>query len=386
MTKLAIITTHPIQYYAPIFKLLHKRNVINLKVFYTWGQTATNSYDPGFNRKITWDTPLLGGYPYEWVNNTSVNPGSHHFKGIINPGLIAQVNNWQPDAVLIIGWAYHSHLRALHYFKNKIPVYFRGDSTLLNKTSKIRDIIKSIFLRWVYNHIDHAFYVGSNNKDYYRKYGLKDKQLSFAPHAVDNDRFKMERSAEAAQLRASLKINEEDILILFAGKFEPVKNIKLLLTAFIKLNTPNVHLLLTGNGIDEPLLKEQVAESNKTDKIHFLDFKNQNYMPVLYQASDLFCLPSKSESWGLSVNEAMACKKAILVSDKCGCAIDLVREEENGAIFKSGSLDDLMSCLTKLTKSKNLLTDYGNASGSIIKPWNFLNIAKAIENKLADAR
>jgi glycosyltransferase involved in cell wall biosynthesis len=382
MKKLAIITTHPIQYYAPVFKLLQSRGEIKIKVFYTLGIDSGKKNDPGFGKRVEWDIPLLEGYDYEWVNNTATDPGSANFKGIINPELIAQINNWEPSAVLVYGWAYHSHLRAIRYFKNKIPVYFRGDSTLLNEPKGIKGIIKYYFLRWVYKHVDHAFYVGQNNKNYYKKYGLKDNQLSFAPHAVDNARFSIKRNVEAAKLRSSLNIKEKDILILFAGKFEPVKNIELLLSAFINLNNDDVHLLLVGNGINEQKLKTKAAKSNLADNIHFLNFKNQTYMPVIYQASDLYCLPSMSESWGLSINEAMACEKTVLASDKCGCAIDLVRDEENGHIFKSGNADDILLCLTQLTKNKELLTQYGNASALRINDWNFLAIAKSVENKL----
>jgi len=382
MIKLAIVTTHPIQYYAPVFKLLYERKNISIKVFYTRGEGALDCFDHGFGKKIKWDIPLLDGYPYEWVTNTAANPGSHHFKGIINPGLIDQVNAYKPDAVLVIGWAYSGHLKAIRYFKNKIPVYFRGDSTLLTETSRIKSIMKSIFLKWVYRHVDYAFYNGTANKDYFKKYGLKEQQLIFAPHAIDNERFKIDRTAYVAELHSRLKIKEKDILILFAGKFEPVKNIDLLLSAFLNLNSPNVHLLSVGNGVNEQSLKLKAAKSSLSNNIHFLDFKNQTYMPVLYQASDLFCLPSLSETWGLAVNEAMACSKAILVSDKCGCAIDLVKNGENGAIFKSGSLADLTACLKKLTASKELLTNYGKVSGSIINSFSFLNISKAIESKL----
>src|SRR6478609_3539591 len=99
--KLAIITTHPIQYYAPVFKLLHQRKIIDIKVFYTWGEGAANKYDPDFGKAIAWDIPLLDGYPYEWAENTAADAGSHHFQGIINPGLINQINNYNPDAVLV---------------------------------------------------------------------------------------------------------------------------------------------------------------------------------------------------------------------------------------------------------------------------------------------
>lgn len=385
MKKLAIITTHPIQYYAPVFKLLNKNANIAIKVFYTLDTGNPQKYDHGFGKTVSWDIPLLDGYGYELVNNTAHRPGSNHFYGVINPTLTVRVSEWQPDAILVYGWAYHSHLNIIRYFKNKTPVYFRGDSTLLNKSTGVKNIIKLLFLRWVYKHVDHAFYAGKNNKAYFKKYGLKENQLSFSPHAIDNDRFKSNCSAEAAELRSSLSLKQDDIIILFAGKFEPVKNVALLLSAFINLNRPDVHLLLVGNGINEQSLKTQAAESTIADNIHFLDFKNQTYMPVLYQAANLFCLPSMSETWGLSISEAMACGKAILASDKVGAAIDLVKPGYNGAIFKAGSLIDLTDKLKKLLNTgKNQLTQMGENSKEIIKHWSFENQVKAIEAVIDD--
>lgn len=379
--KLAIITTHPIQYYAPIFKLLHERQKIEIKVFYTWGKSAQNKYDPGFDKNIAWDIPLLDAYPFTWAENKARNQGSHHFNGIITPKLINQVNNYNPNAVLVIGWAYHSHLKVIRYFKNKVPVYFRGDSTLLDEKNSLKSLLKTIFLKWVYSHIDHAFYNGLNNKAYFKKYGLRDDQLSFAPHAVDNQRFLLPRAEEAELFKQKLGIPPTATVILFAGKLEQKKDPGLLLDAFISINAPNLHLIFTGNGQLESTLKLKAREHTN---IHFIDFQNQSYMPVIYQACDLFCLPSKGpgESWGLAVNEAMACGKAVLVSDKCGCAVDLVEDKKNGAIFKSENPGDLILRLKELTKDKNLLLQLGSNSLIIIEPWSFLNVAKAIENKL----
>jgi glycosyltransferase involved in cell wall biosynthesis len=378
MKKLAIITTHPIQYYAPVFKLLHERQNINIKVFYTWGQESQHKHDPGFNKAISWDLPLLEGYPYEWVTNKSSRPGSQHFKGIVNPDLINQIKDYAPDAILLFGWAYHSHLKILRS-SNKIPIYFRGDSTLLNEQKSIKRFLRYIFLRWVYKHIDHAFYVGTNNKDYYKEYGLQESQLTFAPHSIDNKRFESDRSAEAAELRSSLNIRNEEILILFAGKFEGKKDPLLLLEAFLTLNKVNTHLVFTGNGVLEDELKLRAANNAN---IHFIDFQNQTYMPVIYQACDLFCLPSRGpgETWGLAVNEAMACGKAILLADKVGCAVDLVKPGQNGAIFKTGNLTDLVNNLKHLvSKNKSGLIDMGEHSRQIIADWNFEKQAIAIE-------
>jgi glycosyltransferase involved in cell wall biosynthesis len=375
--RLAIITTHPIQYYAPVFKLLADK--IDVKVFYTWGNEAQEKFDPGFGKTISWDIPLLDGYSYEWVKNTSTHPGSHHFKGIVNPGLINQIKSWQADAVLVYGWAYDSHLKVMRHFKNKIPVYFRGDSTLLDVKPGAKQLLRTIFLRWIYGHVDHAFYVGSNNGAYFKKYGLKDKQLTFAPHAIDNDRFAAEKGEEASKIRADLGIKPADILILFAGKFEEKKSPDLLLNAFLTLDVPNTHLLFVGNGILEETLKTNAC---KNSNVHFLSFQNQLAMPAIYHACNLFCLPSQGpgETWGLAVNEAMAAGKPVLVSNKCGCAADLVNPGVTGEIFKAGNVSSLTKKLHSLIGDKNGLTILGNNAKAKIAGWTFSKQADALLN------
>lgn len=370
--KLAIISTHPIQYYAPVFQLLAKQ--ISLKVFYTWGEQAMHKYDKGFNQHIAWDIPLLEGYDYVFLKNTAKDPGTHHFRGIVNPDLIREVENYAPDAILVYGWAWQSHLKALRFFKGRIPVYFRGDSTLLNKKTGLVNNLKSIFLKWVYRHIDVAFYVGTANKAYFTAYGLKNDQLVFAPHAIDNLRFSEQRTAEALTLRKDLGISNGDILILFAGKLEPIKNPMLLLKAFQELDLPHVQLLFVGNGVLENELK-----AAKTSKVHFLDFQNQTMMPVVYQACDLCSLPSQNESWGLAINEAMAAGRAVLASSQVSCSIDLI-SDENGAIFKCNDLFDLKQKLIALTSTKEQLQEMGLNSSRKIRQWSFEKQAKAISS------
>lgn len=382
MKKLAIITTHPIQYHAPLFKLLHQHQQLKIKVFYTWGEAGLNPNDPGFGRNISWDIPLLEYYDFQFEKNTAKKPGSHGFWGIKNPDLIKNIKTWQTDALLVFGWAYQSHLQALVYFKNKIPVFFRGDSTLLDKKNGAKNSIKTFLLRLIYTRIDHAFYVGINNKAYFEYYGLQEKQLTFVPHAIDNNRFAEERFAEATALRENLGIEPEEILILFAGKLDPVKYPDLLLQAFETLNQQNTHLLFVGNGPLEEELKAKKSLLKTAPRIHFLDFQNQSAMPFIYQSCDLFCLPSISETWGLAVNEAMACSKAVLVSDQVGCAANLILEEKNGVTFQSKNETDLVLKLQLLCQHQSKLKAYGQASAEIIKSWNFNATAIAIENAI----
>jgi glycosyltransferase involved in cell wall biosynthesis len=273
----------------------------------------------------------------------------------------------------------------MRHFKNKIPVYFRGDSTLLDENKNLKALVKSLYLKWVYSNVDHAFYAGTNNKAYFKRYGLKDTQLSFTPHAIDNERFGADRNAEAVDLRNSLGLSPTDLLVLFAGKFEEKKDPLLLIDAFLQLEQPNCHLLLVGNGA---LGSELKNKARTADNIHFKDVQNQNYMPVIFQACDLFCLPSKGpgESWGLAVNESMASGKAVLTSDKVGCAIDLVKDNYNGAVFASGDMEDLKRKLKTLVGSPEELKKYGINSLNHIKDWNFINIALAIESKLLNEK
>lgn len=379
MKNLAVVITHPIQYYAPVFKLLHERQKINVMVFYTWGEGGLQKFDPGFGKTITWNLPLLEGYPYEWVKNISADPGSHHSKGIDNPDLISQINNWQPDVIMVYGWFYKSHLKILKYFKGRVPVIFRGDSTLLDDKGGIKSVLRSQFLKRIYRHIDYALYAGSNNKAYFKKCGLKETQLFFAPHTVDNDRFAEDRTNEALTLRKQLGIANDEKLLLFAGKFEHKKNPLSLLEAFIDITQPGTHLLFAGNGILETELKNK---ANRHKNVHFIGFQNQLYMPVLYQACDIFCLPSKGpgETWGLAINEAMACGKAILISNKVGAGTDLVKDYENGLIFNATDGIDLKSKLkTLLLYDKTALFTMGQQSREIIEGWSFIKQVEAIE-------
>jgi len=331
LKKLAIITSHPIQYNAPLFALLAKEDKIDLKVFYTWGvDSIKEKFDPDFQQVIKWDIPLLEGYQYQFLNNTSKKTGSHHFKGIINPDLNQEIEKWGADIIWVWGWAFDSHLKALRYFKGKKEVWFRGDSTLLDepKGFSVKKILRRVFLTWVYRHVDKAFYVGTHNKAYFIKHGLKEKQLVYAPHAIDNDRFADptgEYSKKAKEIRTNLGVSENKKLLLFVGKFEPNKNLIELVTTF---NNTDLSLLLVGNGPQEEILKEIAAEN-----IFFMPFQNQTMMPIIYRVGDALIMNSKSETWGLAMNEALASGIPIIASNKCGGAIDLINSK-NGLFLK----------------------------------------------------
>jgi glycosyltransferase involved in cell wall biosynthesis len=381
MKKLAIIVTHPIQYHSPVFSELAK--LCQLKVFYTWGEESIVKYDPGFGRIIEWDLPLLDGYAYTFLKNVANNPGSHHFFGIKNPDAISSINNFNPDAIFVYGWSYFTHIKIIRHFARIKPIYFRGDSTLLDPVPKLKSFLKDILLKHIFSHITKAFYVGKNNRKYFEKYGLKAHQLVNCPHAIDNGHFATKKQNEVDNLKNKLGIAKDSIVILFAGKFEPKKNPTLLLNTFINIldNTNEIqtlHLLFVGNGILEKKLKDEAIKYPKN--IHFLDFQNQKEMPVIYQSCDLFCLPSQGpgETWGLAVNEAMAAGKAILASDKVGCAVDLVTN--NGLIFYNDL--DFHEKLIMLIKNRDELYKLGENSKTNIEKATFNRQVQSIISTL----
>jgi glycosyltransferase involved in cell wall biosynthesis len=380
--RLAIITTHPIQYYAPWFRLLAKRNIVFPKIFYTWEQSSTGvKFDPGFGKKIEWDIPLLEGYEYTFVKNTASEPGSHHFNGIINPTLISELKQWNPNAILIIGWNFQSHLKCMRYFHNKIPVFFRGDSTLLDEQNLLKKAFRRVFLKWIYHYVDYALYVGSNNKKYFLARGLKERQLIFAPHAIDNERFAEPAGIyerEAILWRSEIGIQDDDIAILFAGKLEPKKNPSLLLELAKSCTDKRLKFILVGNGVLEEELKSSAFND---ERIKFINFQNQQRMPVVYRLGDVFILPSKGpgETWGLAVNEAMACNRPVIISDKVGCSIDLVKNGINGIIFDITSPGSIISFVKQLLQEDVLIKKMGNQSAQIVKGFSFQQIVNAIE-------
>lgn len=383
MKKLAIVSSHPIQYNAPLFALLSKRGNIDVKVFYTWGEEVLKEkYDPGFTRSIQWDIPLLEGYNWQFEKNTSKTPGSHHFNGIINPFLIDNITRWGADAVLVYGWSFSSHLNVLRHFHNKRKVFFRGDSTFVNNTPFIKRVLRISFLRWVYSHIDTALYVGTHNRHYFEKCGLKNQQLVFAPHAIDNTRFMQPAEilkAQALQTRCELGIAADAVVFLYAGKLDANKNVGLLVDAFLRLNATDTHLVIAGNGVMEEALKMKAAGKIN---IHFLPFQNQQQMPVLYRVGDVFVLPSVSETWGLSLNEAMACGCALCVSDTCGAAADLVSDGINGYVFCNNDSEHLMEAMALLSSSKAMAAGMGKRSAEKISHWNFEKVCATIEAEL----
>jgi glycosyltransferase involved in cell wall biosynthesis len=380
--RLAILTSHPIQYNAPLFRELARREEVTIRVFYCWEGTA-NTFDHEFNRPVTLDIPLLEGYDQEMVPNVARDPGTHHFSGLHNPDMNRRITAYAPDALLVFGWAWRTNLAALRHFHGRVPILFRGDSTLVSKHgSGWKAGLRRLVLTWVYRHVDLALSPGQENRKYLTTMGFPERRIRHMPHAIDTHRFSAadpETGKRADELRAHLGIGPGALVFLFAGKFVPHKNIPVLIDAFRQLRSmlpaEDIHLVLAGDGPDGPALRELGQD---LPGIHFLGFRSQSEMPETYRMADIYVLPSARDTWGLGLNEAMTAGCVAIASDRVGAAPDLLAGRPWGRIVESGNADALCAVMAELARNRASLPGLGQQAAEASSGWSMKAAADSV--------
>lgn len=376
--RLAIVSTHPVQYYAPWFRHLAAQPELDLRVYYLWDFGVTEQRDAGFGVALRWDLPLLEGYAHEFVPNVARDPGTHHPAGIDNPSLPTRLAEFTPHAVLLMGYHYRSLLRLLR--APPAPLLLRGDSHDLVPTSRRFATLRRWAQRWLFRKVHAALPVGRANHAYWRARGFAADRLHAAPHCVDNARFAQSAAAseaEAQQLRSSLGLTDADRLVVFAGKFEAKKQPLALLDGFLRLDPARTHLLLVGDGPQRAALE---ARAGAHPRVHGLPFQNQTRMPVIYRAADLYVLPSVggSETWGLAVNEAMACGTAVLVSTHVGCQADLVEDGVTGYVCEAGDASSLQATLLRALNDDQARAAIAAAGHTRVQTYDFAHASAGV--------
>ncbi len=385
MKKLAIITSHPIQYYAPWFRHLASTTDFSIKVFYLWDFGVNQQVDVDFQHPIQWDIPLLTGYEYEFVANVSSNPGTHHFWGLQNPSLLERVSIYKPDAVLLMSYNYASLYDFLWRWNHRqVPLLFRGDSHRLLPSTGAKEWARRKFISLIYRRFSACLYVGKANYGYFLDHGVPPQSLFFAPHAVDNDRFKAHTESancKAMLWKQELLIPKNHSVILFAGKFELKKRPLDLLQAFLQANLPQVSLLFVGAGAQMRELRSKAAEH---PHIHFAPFQNQTLMPRTYATADLVVLPSygSEETWGLAINEAMCMSRPVIASSHVGCVPDLIQPYRNGLIFPAGDVSALAASLKEAFSNRERLQMWGEESQKIVTNYSYTQMTQGLREAL----
>lgn len=371
--RLAVVLSHPTQYYSPWFRWLVARTELGLRVFYLWEFGVTAQADPQFRTTVKWDVDLLSGYPHEFVPNTSEHPGTDHFNGLRNPALTARLAAFRPTVVLLFGYAYRSHLHVILWARlHRLPLLFRGDSHFIGRgRPRLRTRLALRFLYWQFS----AFLaVGAANREYFLTLGVPASRIHFAPHSVNAALFdpaSAPHRAATTALRTQLGLAPATRVVLFAGKFLPAKQPRELLAAFLALRPADTALVFVGDGEEKAAL-HALAATAPPGTVHFLPFANQSEMPARYLLADLFVLPSRGlyETWGLAVNEAMHLGVPALVSDRVGCQRDLVTEGETGWVFPAEDSPALAATL-------------GRALGTLADPAARARLRAAVAARIA---
>jgi glycosyltransferase involved in cell wall biosynthesis len=390
MLRLAILTSHPIQYQAPLFRALAARSDVTLKVFFCWDFGIKETIDPGFGRSFAWDIPLLDGYDHELIPNLAQKPGTDHFLGLLNPLAPTRIRDFRPDVLVVHGYNHFTELEMLAASRLLgLPVLMRGDSNLLHARPPHIAAAKRLLLTPLFKTLAGALASGRLNAEYYKHYGLPAERVFHAPFTVDNAFFR-EREADARaaadSLRAELGIAETDTVAVFAAKLLAHKGCADLIRAFGARSRPNAHLVIVGDG---PAKDEYVklAQRIAPGHVHFLGFFNQQRMPTAYVLGNVFVLPSHYEPWGLAINEAMSLGLPIIASDQVGAVPDLVLPD-NGWVYPAKNVEALASVLDAAFGDREGLTRKAAASRKHIATWDipqtaeaFVRAAKAVSSR-----
>jgi glycosyltransferase involved in cell wall biosynthesis len=378
--KVIFINSHPIQYFAPLYKYLNEHG-LTTECWYCSDENVKGHKDRQFGTDVAWDIPLLDGYTYKFFRNRSWKPSLYDgFFGLINPGMIVALYREPRSVIVVHGWSYLTNIMVLIFGRlSGHTVCLRGENPLNQELLKSNSnrLIKKVLLSGFLFRFVHAFlFIGSQNKAFYKYYGVKDTRLVFVPYAVDNDRFGAAADKllpRRSELREELHLPLDAKVILFVAKFISKKRPMDLLKAFELLDLRDKCLVMVGDGEQRSLLEHYIKEKGLPD-VRLTGFVNQSEITKYFAVADVFVLCSGAgETWGLSVNEAMNFNLPIVVSEIAGCAADLVKDGMGGFIVKEGDVKELER------KLKMALTNSTTPrSREVIDSFSYRKVADAL--------
>jgi glycosyltransferase involved in cell wall biosynthesis len=248
----------------------------------------------------------------------------------------------------------------------------------------VKLVAKWPFYRWFVSKLDACLPVGKWSSEYFLHYGARPDRVFVVPHSVDTDYFANEAQrleAERPALRASWGLAASTTVFVFAGKFISKKRPLDFVSAIKQARSrgANIEGLMVGDGPLRGVCEEAVRAAELP--IRFAGFLNQTEIARAYVAADALVLPSNGgETWGLVVNEAMACGLPCFVSDRVGCGADMVRPDETGAVFPMGDTATLGRLMADLAANpKRLKAMRSNATQEAEKYSVNVAVARTVE-------
>ncbi len=375
--RMAVVNSHPIQYFAPLFAYLNNDPALEVTALYCSNSSLRGGLDPGFKQAVKWDVDLLAGYRAVFLGENAERRMPTGFWSLVCPEVWSEIRSGRYDGVLLHGYHYAAYVLAFLAAKRSgIPVFFRSETHLgLQRTPwkrRLRDGVLAMAFRFV----DRFLAIGSANREYYRALGVPADKIFDMPYTVDNDRFiaaALISQDQRATVRRRFGLPLDRPVVLYASKFMPRKHPDDVVHAIARLRDEGVRasLLFVGSGEMEQALRSLVVELDLEDAVVFGGFVNQAEQPKVYAACDVFVLPSENEPWGLIVNEVMCASVAVVVAGEVGCVPDLVRDGHNGLLMQAGDVASLVTALRRLLTNESERVAMGRNSLEIIRGWGY---------------
>ncbi len=301
------------------------------------------------------------------------------------------LNDVQPESVAIPGWSEKAALSALRWcLSNGVPGVLMSDSHGMHRRlNPVWEMAKTRLVK-LYGA---GLVAGSPHRRYLESLGMSADKIFIGYDVVDNNYF-AEGSRGGRIDGAWPTVEKSKTYFLSTCRFIPEKNLPVILRAFAlyrnRSGSGGWKMVLLGDG---PLKFEVIKlqrELGLDGDLVLPGFEQYDRIPIYYSAAGALILPSVSDTWGLAVNEAMACGLPVLVSNRCGCAPDLVQDGRNGFTFDPHDADELAVLMCKIASDQCDRESMGKASQEIIANWTpevfAQNLVKAVETALASPR
>jgi glycosyltransferase involved in cell wall biosynthesis len=373
--RLAIVTSHAIQYRAPLFRRLAAEPWLDLEVLYCHDYGIRPQPSGWGVRDFKWDGDLESGYRHRLLRNLSPRPQVSTFTGEINPELAAILFGRRFDAVLLEGWHTITALAGIVLGNvAPTPVILQCEATLATRPrSPLRGLLKPFAMRALLRAPAAFLAIGTKNRELYRHHGVPDERIFSFPYTVDVAHFVAEAerfAGERARLRSALGFRENDTVFLFVGQAIPRKDPLGLLAAFRELRArrDDVGLVVVGSG---PQLERLRAEAASIPGARVEGFKNQGELPPYYTLADVFVLPSLEETWGLVVNEAMCFGLPVITTPAMGATHDLVEGRSTGLVVSPRNTAELCAAMTQLAEDPARRRAMGQRARELIGRWTY---------------
>jgi glycosyltransferase involved in cell wall biosynthesis len=366
--RLAHFVTHPIQYFAPLYRRLAAQPGVELTVLYGSNFGLQPSFDEGFGRTVRFDVPLLDGYQHTFLTNRGSGVPARGYRNFDCPDADAILGGNKFDVLWVHGWAHKAHWQFIRAARRQgVPYLIRGETSLLLKPKyTLRWFFSALQVSRMVRAAAACLYIGRGNHEFYASLGVPESRLRPARYSVDAAAFRDAAGSEAERAACRRQFGAEpDVLVVAcAAKAIPRKRLEDAIRAVGKLG-PAVRLWILGDGPLRPRL-EELAAREAPGRVVWHGFVNQSQMPRLLAAADVFAMPSEEEPWGLAINEAMAVGLPVVCSHAVGCAADLVRHGETGYQFRVGDIAAFVQCLDKVRCDPAARRRMGRAAQALV--------------------